>query len=128
MASALFTYMPVLNCSAPENITGITPEIKNTFWDFAVTGAGPAGAMLAYRLAVAGKRVLLIDRAHFPRTKTCGGCVSHLALRELALAGLGNLPAALGAKPLSYLRLLAGKHSAQIPIPAGISLSRDKMD
>ncbi|NJQ03704.1 geranylgeranyl reductase family protein [Streptomyces zingiberis] len=38
-----------------------------------VVGAGPAGASAAYAAAVAGRRVLLLEKAELPRYKTCGG-------------------------------------------------------
>jgi len=44
--------------------------------DVAVVGAGPAGSTAAYRLARAGARVLLVDKATFPRDKPCGGGVT----------------------------------------------------
>jgi flavin-dependent dehydrogenase len=43
--------------------------------DVVVVGAGPAGSVAALSLARAGKRVALIDRATFPRAKTCGNCL-----------------------------------------------------
>ncbi len=46
-----------------------TPEV----WDVVVVGAGPAGASAAYAAAVAGRRVLLLEKAELPRYKTCGG-------------------------------------------------------
>jgi len=52
-------------------------------FDVAVVGAGPAGSMTAYRLARAGARVLLIDKARFPRDKPCGGGLTLRAVREL---------------------------------------------
>ncbi|MFF8831442.1 geranylgeranyl reductase family protein [Streptomyces sp. NPDC015131] len=42
-------------------------------WDVVVVGAGPAGASAAYAAAVAGRRVLLLEKADLPRYKTCGG-------------------------------------------------------
>jgi geranylgeranyl reductase family protein len=42
-------------------------------WDVVVVGAGPAGASAAYAAAVAGRRVLLLEKAEVPRYKTCGG-------------------------------------------------------
>ncbi|GAA2298525.1 geranylgeranyl reductase family protein [Streptomyces kunmingensis] len=42
-------------------------------WDVVVVGAGPAGASAAYAAAVAGRRVLLLEKADIPRYKTCGG-------------------------------------------------------
>ncbi|MBI2764397.1 MAG: geranylgeranyl reductase family protein [Chloroflexi bacterium] len=42
-------------------------------FDAVVVGAGPAGSTAARELAAAGARVLIIDRAEFPRYKACGG-------------------------------------------------------
>ena len=42
-------------------------------YDVLVEGAGPAGATAAYYLAMQGKKVVLVDRAKFPREKACGG-------------------------------------------------------
>src|SRR5919201_1278152 len=41
--------------------------------DVTVIGAGPAGALLAYLLAVRGLRVVLVEKARLPRVKPCGG-------------------------------------------------------
>jgi geranylgeranyl reductase family protein len=51
-------------------------------FDVAVVGAGPAGSTTAYRLARAHARVLLIDKAHFPREKPCGGGLTLRAVRQ----------------------------------------------
>ena len=42
-------------------------------WDAIVVGAGPAGCAAAYDLAAAGREVLLLDKAEFPRQKACAG-------------------------------------------------------
>jgi geranylgeranyl reductase family protein len=52
-------------------------------FDVAIVGAGPAGSTAAYRLARAGKRVLLVDKSAFPRDKPCGGGVTVRAARLL---------------------------------------------
>src|SRR5690348_1382100 len=52
-------------------------------FDVAVIGAGPAGSLTAYRLASAGARVLLVDKATFPRDKPCGGGLTLRAIRHL---------------------------------------------
>ena len=52
-------------------------------YDVAIIGAGPAGSTAAYRLAAAGARVLLLDKATFPRDKPCGGGVTGRAARLL---------------------------------------------
>jgi geranylgeranyl reductase family protein len=55
-------------------------------YDAVVVGAGPAGSTCAYRLADKGARVLLLDRARFPRDKPCGGGVTGRAVRLLPFA------------------------------------------
>jgi geranylgeranyl reductase family protein len=52
-------------------------------FDAVIVGAGPAGSTAAYRLADAGRRVLLVDRARFPRDKPCGGGLTMRAVRLL---------------------------------------------
>ncbi|MDE1163219.1 MAG: geranylgeranyl reductase family protein [Acidobacteriaceae bacterium] len=40
-------------------------------YDVLIAGSGPAGCAAAFDLARAGKRVLLLDKRHFPRPKAC---------------------------------------------------------
>ena len=44
-------------------------------YDCVIVGAGPSGSTAARELAARGGRVLLLDRARFPRDKPCGGGV-----------------------------------------------------
>jgi geranylgeranyl reductase family protein len=60
-------------------MTDAAPEV----WDVIVVGAGPAGSTAARVAAEAGARVLLIDRAMFPRYKTCGGGITGRSLRAM---------------------------------------------
>ena len=59
-----------------------------------VAGGGPAGAVAALILARAGVRVLVADRATFPRDKLCGD-----TLNPGALALLSSLGVDAGAAP-----------------------------
>ena len=54
----------------------------------AIVGAGPAGSSAGYHLATRGHAVTLIDRAEFPRNKTCGDWITSGAVRELARMGI----------------------------------------
>ena len=54
-----------------------------------VVGAGPAGSAASITLARAGRRVLLLDRADFPRDKPCGDLIGARAMtwaRKLGVA------------------------------------------
>ncbi len=97
-------------------------------FDVVVVGAGPAGATTARGLARRGLRVLLVDRARFPRSKVCGCCLNPRALATLARIGLGALVETLGAEPLTGLDLAAGRRRATLDYPLGAALSRDALD
>jgi geranylgeranyl reductase family protein len=50
--------------------------------DIIVVGAGPAGSTAAKLLADRGYLVLLVDRANFPRHKTCASWINRLAFER----------------------------------------------
>ncbi|MFH0885246.1 MAG: NAD(P)/FAD-dependent oxidoreductase [Candidatus Micrarchaeota archaeon] len=71
-------------------LTEITPPMR---YDAIVVGAGPSGCSCALFLARAGRRILLLDKAVFPREKVCGDAFSGKSIgiaRELGL--LDSLP------------------------------------
>jgi flavin-dependent dehydrogenase len=54
-------------------------------FDAIVVGGGPAGSTCAWRLVGAGWRVLVIDRARFPRDKVCAGWITPPVVNTLEL-------------------------------------------
>lgn len=51
-------------------------------YDFVIIGAGPAGSTAAKLAAEAGYRVLLVDKARFPRHKTCASWINRLVFER----------------------------------------------
>lgn len=62
--------------------------MTDTLHDVAIVGAGPAGATCAWYLARQDIRVLLLDKAKFPRDKFCGDAVIPRAQRHLKRMGV----------------------------------------
>ncbi|MFO0636575.1 MAG: FAD-dependent monooxygenase [Nannocystaceae bacterium] len=68
--------------------------------DVVVVGAGPAGCAAGITAARAGARVLVLDRARFPRPKTCGDAISNRAAELVAaLCGVDTIDDALAHVP-----------------------------
>ena len=86
--------------------------------DVIVVGAGPAGSTAASLLAKAGRSVVLIDKATFPRDKCCGDGLTTLALRELQ--GLGLQPSMVPSwksVDAAWLRSPSGREVC-VPLPS----------
>jgi len=80
-------------------------------WDLVVVGAGPAGATtaLAALHADPSLRVLLLDRADFPRDKSCGDGIAPHCFSALASIDVTGVEA--GWTPLTELELARGEQS-----------------
>ncbi len=78
-------------------------------WDLVVVGAGPAGAATALGALRADPllRVLLVDRASFPRDKACGDGVAPHVVDLLRTVGVTDLLA--DRVPVGELRLSRGR-------------------
>lgn len=83
-----------------------------------VVGAGPAGTAAAITMAAAGREVVVVDKATFPRDKCCGDGLTTLALRELEALGLQ--PAAVdGWRNVDQATLRApGGRTVTVPLPS----------
>lgn len=51
--------------------------------DVIIAGAGPAGSLAAYELAILGVPVLILEKSPFPRDKVCGAGLTYKILREI---------------------------------------------
>jgi len=61
-----------------------------TAHDVLVVGGGPSGAACAYWLAEAGHDVLLLEKKHYPREKTCGDGLTPRSVKQLEDMGLAD--------------------------------------
>jgi len=69
----------------------LTGQSASNFYDVAVVGGGPSGAMSALSLAKEGVRVVVIEKEKLPRPKTCGGGVVRRALGLLPVDVTGAI-------------------------------------
>lgn len=84
-------------------------------YDAVVVGAGPGGAATATHLARGGARVLVLDRASFPRDKACGG-----GLTPRGVAALDRLKISLDdtqAVTVGGLEMVGYGRSLYAPFP-----------
>lgn len=106
--------------------------------DVIVVGAGPGGSAAAIRAAHLGLRVVLVDRARFPRDKACSEYISPEGVRQLHHLGALERIDALGGHPLTGTRVV-GPHGssllgrfaesgASLFRPTGLSLARHALD
>lgn len=98
--------------------------------DAVVVGASLAGSAAALVLARSGARVVLVDKASFPRPKTCGELLSPDGVAALARLGLDGAVRAAGAATIRRFALVRpdGRRVAgRLPAPA-LSLSRERLD
>jgi geranylgeranyl reductase family protein len=102
-----------------------------------VIGAGPGGAATAARLAQAGHDVFLVDRAQFPRDKTCGDGMTPRCVDVLSQVGVLDDVVAAGAQKITGARMVGPyDQSAQLYFadflgskhPYGLVLDRHTLD
>jgi menaquinone-9 beta-reductase len=99
--------------------------------DAVVVGAGPGGSAAAHGLSARGLDVLLLDRAQFPRDKTCGDGLTPRALR--ALDELGILPDVRerGCPVYAYAVVAPNGHATRAsitPEPGALVIPRMTLD
>jgi menaquinone-9 beta-reductase len=106
-------------------------------YDVAIVGAGPAGSSAAIRLANAGLKVLLVEKAHFPREKLCGEFISPECIPHFEELGVFNSIAAAPQGTALLRTMFFGRGGNAISVEsswfghhqtAAIGLSRAQMD
>jgi flavin-dependent dehydrogenase len=97
--------------------------------DVAVVGGGPAGSSTALHLVrshgIRADRVVVLDKARFPRDKPCAGAVSQLGVDTLQALGLAvDVPFV----PMSGVRVLFRGALGETPCAMGIVIRRTEFD
>jgi flavin-dependent dehydrogenase len=95
-----------------------------------VIGGSLAGSAAACALARTGARVIVLEKARFPRDKVCGCFLSHEALPVLHRMGLGEELGRNEAETITRFRLVRRDGIAVeslLPKPA-MSISRGRLD
>ena len=96
-----------------------TPASPADTYDVLIVGAGPSGTAAATVLAAAGRRVVVADKASFPRDKCCGDGLTTLALRMLERIGFDPRPvASWQTVDSAWLRSPSGRE-VEVPLPRG---------
>ncbi len=96
-------------------MTRTTPPDDRTA-DVIVVGAGPGGSATAAWLAKAGKDVVLLEKARFPRDKICGDGLTPRAVRQLIQLGV-PLHETDGWAHNKGLRIIGGGMTLQLDWP-----------
>lgn len=87
-----------------------------------IVGGGPAGAAAGIALARAGIETEIVERSQGPQDVVCGGFLGWDALAALRRLGLDAH--ALGARPITRLRLVSARDEVEAALPhpaAGLS-------
>jgi menaquinone-9 beta-reductase len=98
--------------------------------DVAVVGGSLAGAAAATALARAGARVIVLEKARFPRNKVCGCFLSHEALTVLRTMGIEEELRKEDPETITRFALVErGGKTVEADLPAPVlSISRERLD
>ena len=70
-------------------------------YDVIIVGGGPSGSLAAIQLMGSGLRVAILDRAHFPRPKPCGGGIGYRAYMRFS-----TIDSVMRSVPTNFVRKL----------------------
>jgi menaquinone-9 beta-reductase len=103
-------------------ITSGNPS-SETPYDAIIVGAGPSGCSCALYLAKAGRKVLLLDKAAFPREKVCGDAFSGKSIgiaRELGV--LDEIPALPHGIVRGLIMVSPNGKKVDVPFPKALGM------
>ncbi|HVJ91765.1 MAG TPA: NAD(P)/FAD-dependent oxidoreductase [Labilithrix sp.] len=98
-------------------------------YDVAIVGGGPAGSSTALHLVrkegISPRRIVVLDKAKFPRDKPCAGAVSQLGVDVLAALGI---QVTVPSVTMTGVRVLAGETIGETIGHMGIVIRRTEFD
>jgi menaquinone-9 beta-reductase len=98
-------------------------------YDVAIVGGGPAGSSTALHLVrsegTRPRRIVVLDKAKFPRDKPCAGAVSQLGLDVLSAIGVD---VAVPSVIMSGVRVLSGESVGETVEHMGVVIRRTEFD
>jgi 2-polyprenyl-6-methoxyphenol hydroxylase-like FAD-dependent oxidoreductase len=107
----------------------MSADFDDSRWDVIVIGAGVAGAAAAAAVAdrAPRARVLLLERAQWPRAKVCGCCLNRAGVALLEALGVGP---AVRATATSIHAVAVHARGARVTIehPGGLAIDRSELD
>jgi flavin-dependent dehydrogenase len=96
--------------------------------DVAVVGGGPVGATLAMLLGRAGRRVIVLEKADFPRDKPCGEGLMPSGVAVLASVGIDLASEGFPAVDGVRYRLAGGSAKGVFRAGTGCGVRRARLD
>lgn len=123
------------NHSSPRVPRHPSPVTHHRDFEAIVVGAGPGGSAVAALLARAGHRVLVLDKASFPRHKACSEYVNPEAVRILDRLGVMTAVEEAGPHRMEAMLVHApngacfrADFAAAAPGRSALGLSRQRLD
>jgi len=127
-------------CFGGENVSGplsfkhsfVIQQLKNhyeslmTLFDVIIVGAGPAGSLLAYYLAIHNINALIIDKKKLPRNKICGGGLTRRSMNTLPFDVSEVIESYTRSVSISVHNRIFFHHTSTFPIMGMVM--RDKFD
>jgi len=103
--------------------------MTNSFYDVAIVGGGPAGALLARQLAKSRRRVLLLEANETPKRKICGEYLCPKAMELLKELGLAK---SIRGRSVKGMRLFSPNGIEVDSLfpgnTCGMAIPRDRLD